>query len=72
MFGALNGRFTFYCPIYTLTMTTAAPITRDELIYNCSMWAIDNDPELCQELLEAYFSKQSDDDLKELHDRVYS
>ena len=52
-------------------MTTAAPLTRDELIYDCSMWAIDNDPELCQELLEAYFSKLSTEDLEELRGRVY-
>ena len=51
--------------------TAAAPITRDKLIYNCSMWAIDNDPELLQELLEAYFSKLSTEDLEELHGRVY-
>ena len=50
-------------------MTT--DLTRDKLIYDCAMWAIDEDPELLQELLEAYFSKLSTDDLKDLHNRVY-
>ena len=52
-------------------MTTTPAINRDQLTHDCAMWAIDNDPELLQELLEVYFAKQSTDDLKDLHDRVY-
>ena len=71
MFSALAGALLFLVQLFILTMTTATPITRDQLIYDCAVWAIDEDPELLQELLEAYFSKLSTEDLEELHGRVY-
>ena len=46
-------------------------LTRDQLINDCWLWAIDNDPELLQELLVAYYSKLSTEDLEEFHTSVY-
>ena len=43
----------------------------DAMIYQLSMWAIDEDPELMQELAEAYWRNIPVEDAEELHKSLF-